>query len=152
MCRDMEMRQLQLPRQGEHQGHVFWCFFQSELVGCGSTQWVDGDGIGRSGRETAREGCVGVDVEFEEVEERVGDGCDGAIERCVYTISEGEWLACFGASRKGDILEVVLFVLDVLAGFSEFMLASFTTGNLTSGKEQRAYIDRFKQVTGMDAP
>jgi hypothetical protein len=63
-----------------------------------------------------------VDIELEEVEEGVVDGVDGAIEVGFYPVAELEGLSGFFAGGEGDVLEVVLGVLDVFASFSVLWL------------------------------
>lgn len=67
---DVQVGALEGAGQREDEGHVFLLW----RLGAG-----EGDGRGGAGGETAREGRVVVDVEFEEVEEGVGDGGDGAV-------------------------------------------------------------------------
>jgi hypothetical protein len=57
-----------------------------------------------------------VDVEFEEVEERVGDGDGAIVLDGGDEVWQGEGLFCFGAGGKGDVLEFAVGVgdLDIL--------------------------------------
>jgi hypothetical protein len=59
-----------------------------------------------------------VDVELEEVEEWVVDGVDGAVEVGLDAVVEFEGLAGLFAGGEGDVLEIVLGILDVFARFS----------------------------------
>ncbi len=56
---------------------------------------------GASGESTGQ-GCVVVDVEFEEVVERVGDG-DGAVYVGFDAVVEGEREIGFGAGHERDV-------------------------------------------------
>lgn len=59
-----------------------------------------------------------MDVELEEMEERVVDGVDGAVELGLDAVTEFEGLPGLFAGGEGNVLEVVLGVLDVFSGFS----------------------------------
>lgn len=53
-----------------------------------------------------------MDIEFEKVEERVGDGGDGAVNVGLNAVLEVEGETCLFACRERDIFELVAF-LDV---------------------------------------
>ena len=56
-----------------------------------------------------------MDVEFEEVEEGVGDEGDGAVELGLNAVLQFEGFAGFIAHGERDVLELVIFVRDVFA-------------------------------------
>jgi hypothetical protein len=66
-----------------------------------------------AGGEAAEEWGVGVQVVFEEVEERIGQG-DGAVDVCGPGEGEGERVGGFGAGGEGRVLEVTAFVRHLL--------------------------------------
>jgi hypothetical protein len=66
----------------------------------------------------AGQGRVIVDVELEEVVERVIDGVDGAVELGLDAVAEFEGQPGLFARGEGDVLEVMLGVLNVFACFS----------------------------------
>jgi len=72
----------------------------------------------RSRGEPAREGRVGVDIEFEEVEEGVVDGRDGAVLLTFDAVVEFERFAGFFADGEGSPLDFLPIVLYVLTGFA----------------------------------
>jgi hypothetical protein len=59
-----------------------------------------------------------VDVELEEVEERVVDGVDSAVELSLNAVAEFKGQPGLFAGGEGDVLEVMLGVLNVFACFS----------------------------------
>lgn len=59
-----------------------------------------------------------MDVELEQVEERVGDERDGAVDLALGAVVELERLAGFFADGEGYPFELVLFVLEMLASFT----------------------------------
>lgn len=59
-----------------------------------------------------------MDVEFEEMEERVRDGVYGAVHVALNPIPQFERGVGFGTDWEGYVLEVVLGVLDVFTCFS----------------------------------
>jgi hypothetical protein len=59
-----------------------------------------------------------MDVEFEEVEEGVVDGRDGAVLLTFDAVVEFERFACFFADREGGPLDLLFIVLYVLTGFA----------------------------------
>ena len=63
VCRDMEVRELKRACEGEYEGNEFLLEWGSVGGGVVMCWWAGGDAAG--------EGSVVVDVEFEEVEERV---------------------------------------------------------------------------------
>ena len=72
MCADVQMGELKGPGDGEDQRDVFW--FVGFCVGGRGYDWR------WTGGNTTRERGFVVDVEFEEVEERICDEWNGAIE------------------------------------------------------------------------
>lgn len=122
MRADMQMAPLQRARKGKNQRHKLLLFFELELSSCFGVQRVQGDGgWGARGQAACQRGVV-VDVELEEVEEGVVDGVDGAVEVAFYAVAQLEGLAGFFTGGEGDVLEVVLGVLDVFTCFSVLWL------------------------------
>lgn len=73
------MTQLQRPTQSKYQGYVAI----GRRSGTGGGAAAGGDGFGRGegvGGDSAGQGGVVVDVEFEEVEDGVGEGGVGAVD------------------------------------------------------------------------
>ena len=71
-------------------------------------EWFGGDAAGERG--------VIVDVEFEEVEERVVDEVDGAVDFLLDAEEEFEGPARFVAGWEGDVGELAGCIVDVFAG------------------------------------
>ena len=95
-----------------------------------------------------------MDVEFEEMEEWVGDGVYGAVHLALNPIPQFERGVGFGTGWEGYVLEVMLGVLDVFASFSganyEHAVRNLAIERFVEGGS--TYIERFKQVTGILAP
>lgn len=106
---DVEVGALEGPRQRKDEGDIFLLC----RLGAG-----EGDGRGGAGGEAAGERCVVVDVEFEEMEEGVGDRGDGAIYVSLDAVLEVEGETGLFACCKGDVFELVAFldVFTCLAG------------------------------------
>jgi hypothetical protein len=75
-----------------------------------------------AGGEAAGERRVGVDVEFEEVEEGVGYEFDGAVLFRLDAVVEFERFACFVAVGEGRPFYLVRGVFYVFACFAETVL------------------------------
>jgi hypothetical protein len=80
-----------------------------------------------AGRERLRgyaagQGSVVVDVELQQVEERVVDEVDCAIDVLFYAEEELERAACFVAGREWNVGELACSVGDVLAGVTDGLL------------------------------
>lgn len=106
---DVHVAQLQRTGHGEDEGDVLAL---GELL-------ADDLDMGRRPRgQTTRKRCVAVDVELEEVEERVADEGDGAVDLALGAVVELKRAAGFVADGEGDPLDLVLFVFDVFASFS----------------------------------
>jgi hypothetical protein len=95
-----------------------------------------------------------VDVEFEQVEERVGQG-DGAVQGAGAGVGKGEWRGGFGAEGEGDILEVAVRVGYVFACFAVVCMLARTLDEEAHARESgrewgitMAYIVRLRHVTG----
>ncbi len=73
---------------------------------------------GRARRQAAGQGRVAVDVEFEEVEERIADHGDGAVLLAFDAVVKFERVFRLVADREGDPLDLVRRVLDVFARFA----------------------------------
>lgn len=78
--------------------------------------------------DAAGEGRVVVDVEFQQVEEAVGDEFDGAVYLALDAEEEFEGAPGFVARREGDVLELAVDVGDVLACLSVVVLAGRSVG------------------------
>jgi hypothetical protein len=63
-----------------------------------------------------------VDVELEQVEERVVDEVDCAVDVLFYTEEKLERAACFVAGREGNVGELACSVGDVFAGVTDELL------------------------------
>ena len=101
------MAQLQGAGEGEDEGDV--------LLGGG--RLADRLDVGRgAGGQAAGQGGVAVDVELEQGEEGVVDHGDGAVQLGLDGVVELERLAGLVALGEGPPLDLVLGVLDVLAG------------------------------------
>jgi hypothetical protein len=90
----MQMAELQRPSQGEDEGYIFL------LLGRLAD---DGDGGGRARGKTAGQWCVVVDVEFEEMEEWVGDWGDGAVDVGLDAVLQLERETGLVACREGNV-------------------------------------------------
>jgi hypothetical protein len=73
-----------------------------------------------------------VDIEFEEVEEGIGYGGNGAVEFGFHTVVEFEGVASFVADWEGDIFELIFFVGDMFASVSIFCISVITKSDLPS--------------------
>lgn len=58
-----------------------------------------------------------MDVEFEQVEEGIGDEVEGAVELVLVAVVEFEWLACLVADGEGHPFEVMVGEFNVFACF-----------------------------------
>lgn len=106
---DVQVALLQGARERKHQRDVLL------LVG----GLADGLDVRRGPRrQAAGQGRVAVDVELEQVEEGVVDHGDGAIDLALVAVAELERLGRLVAHGKGDPLDLVVGILDVLARFS----------------------------------
>lgn len=85
---------MQSPCEREDQRHVF-------LFGWREAD--DGDCGGWSGWQATGQGCVIVNIEFKEVEERVGDGGDGAVDVGFDAVLEFEGKTGLVACGEGDV-------------------------------------------------
>lgn len=106
---DVHVAQLQRPREGEDERYVL---LLRHLL-------ADDLDVGLwARREAAGQRRVVVDVELEEVEERVVDKGDGAVDLALDAVVELERLVCLFADGEGGPFELVGFVLDMLSGFA----------------------------------
>lgn len=118
---DVHVAELQRAGQGE---------YQRDVLLLGQLLANDLDVGGRPGGQAARERRVVVDVEFEQVEEGVGDERDGAVEFALDAVLELQRLAGFVAGREGDPLQLVVGQFDMLARITkeeEEELVSFSS-------------------------
>lgn len=106
---DMHVAQLQGAGEGEDEG---------DELGIGGLLAHELDVGGRSRGETAGEGRIVVDVEFEKVEERVVDDGDGAVELGLDAVVEFEGFAGLVTYGEGYPLDLVSRVLYVFARLS----------------------------------
>lgn len=111
---DMDVAQLQRASESKYKRDVF-----------ARRQFLahDFDLGGWTGGDAARQGRIGVDVEFEKVEEGVVDHGDGAVNLTFGAVVELERAAGLVAHGEGLPFDLVLFVLNVLARFSILLLA-----------------------------
>lgn len=97
-----------------------------------------------------------MDVELEEVEERVGDEVDGAVNFPFRAVMEFERSAGFVADGKGDPLDLMFLVFDMLARFATTaQLAIFlhhSPPRQTLHLGGKTYELRFMHSTWMGAP
>ncbi|KAI6767387.1 hypothetical protein HG530_005396 [Fusarium avenaceum] len=127
---DMDVAQLQRTSESKDKRDVFACrqllAYDFDL-GC----WTGGD--------AARQGRIGVNVEFEEVEEGVVDHGDSAVDLAFSAVVELERAAGLVAHGEGLPFDLVLFVLNMLARFSVLLLKrrSDTTGDHLQEQQQR---------------
>lgn len=107
----MQMAELQgtLQRDGERGEGRAVLAQHRDITGLGvGVGVVLGRGVGgRQGcrRHATGHGDVGVDVEFEEVVERVGEGGDCALYCFRDPVVQGQWAGGLVAGDEGDILE-----------------------------------------------
>lgn len=109
VCADMDVAQLQRAGEGKNKRDVF---------ARGGFLADDFDFCGWPRRNAAGQRRIGVDVEFEEMEEGVVNHGDCAVDFAFFTVVELEGSACFVAGRKGFPFNLVLFVFEVFACFS----------------------------------
>lgn len=109
MGADVHVAQLQRTRHGEDEGDV---------LALGELLADDLDVLRRARGQTARERRIAVDVELEQVEERVADEVDGAVDFTFGTVVEFEGSAGFVADGKGDPLDLMFLVFDMFARFT----------------------------------
>lgn len=103
----------------------------------------------RLGRYAAGQWGIVVDIELEQVKERVVDEVNRAVDVLLDTKYELKGAAGFVASRKGNIRELAGGIRYMLAGITEML--SVRLRNESSG-QVGAYMVRFKQLTGIFSP
>jgi hypothetical protein len=103
---------------------------------------------GWTGGDAARQGRIGMDVEFEEVEEGIVDHGDGAVDLAFSAVVELERAAGLVAYREGLPFELVLVVLNVFARFSALLLARKGFGC----RMEDTHEFRLMHSTGIEAP
>jgi len=103
---DVQVAELERARQRDDHGRVdiaqaalSVCFFRGAFLEL-FFQCAGWEGLGRY---AAGQGCVVVDVEFQQVEERVVDEVDCAVDLLLYTEKELQRAAGFIASREWDV-------------------------------------------------
>ena len=105
-CSDVQVAELECARQRDDHRRVdiaqtalSVCFFRGALLElifqCTRRE--------RLGRYAAGQGCVVVDVEFQQVEERVVDEVDRAVDLLLYAEEQLQRAAGFIASRERDV-------------------------------------------------
>ena len=77
----------------------------------------------RLGRYAAGQGCVVVDVEFQQVEERVVDEVDCAVDVLLYAEEKLERSACFVAGREWNVGKLACSVGNMFAGVTDGLSA-----------------------------
>jgi len=79
---------------------------------------------------TAGQGSVVVDVELQQVEERVVDKVDCAVDVLFYTKEKLERTACFVAGREWNVGKLACSVGDVFAGVTDVLLVNRSIDSL----------------------
>lgn len=152
---DVQVAQLQRTRQRDHHGRINIAqtalavrLFRRALLEL-ILQSAGREGLGGY---AAGERRVVVDVELEQVEERVVDEVDRAVDLLLHAEEELQRPAGLVACREGDVGELACGVGDVLARVTDRFVNASSFSSIVSGVIGKTYIVRFKQLTGIFSP
>lgn len=117
LVRDVEMAELEGAAQREDQWSVRRALAPKRTSLVFSADSRSRQALRWEGRHAASQWRIVVDVELEQVKERIGEG-DAAILRRLGAIVKGQRLLRLVAKWERDVLQVSRFVCDVFARFS----------------------------------
>lgn len=122
-CSNVQVAELKRARERDDhrrvdiaQAALSVCFFRGALL----ELIFQSAGRERLGRYAAGQRRVVVDVEFQQVEERVVDEVDRAVDLLLYAEEELQRAAGFIASREWDVRQLACSVGDMFAGVTEY--------------------------------
>lgn len=122
------------------------CFFRSTLL----ELIFQCAGRERLRRYAAGQRCIVVDVEFQQVEERVVDEVDCAVDLLLYAKEELQRAAGFIASRERDVRKLACSVGDMFASVTDIRVNTIVQQFFQAIPQ--TYMVRFKQLTGIFSP